>query len=311
MTARSGRPWAVAVLAGAAAWLAAACTAPEASAFAASEIADDVFLLSGPDGNVVAAKGPDGLLVINGGSAANAKALERALARATGQRRIAALVITDWRPEHTGLNASAGAQGAEIVAHFNANQWLAYGATDLATGEVYAPLPEAARPTRLVSDDGAEIALGEGRVELGYLLQAHTDADLYAYFPEANVLVTGDAVRSDGWSMVHWPAGGYLGGLEDAFDALLAAANDDTVIVPGSGPVMTKADLAAQADMYADMFMRMADLVLSSKSPLEAVAAKPTTGYHPEWADQDEFIDRAHRSYRTHIRRDPRLPAIP
>ncbi len=304
--------WRRAALASVAAWLTACGGPPGIDArYDVIQLADGVALVAGPDGNVVAARGADGLLVINGGRAANAEALMGALAAATGEREIATLVTTDWRPEHVGLNAIAGGRGAEIVAHFNAGQWLAYGATDLATGEVYEPLPEAARPTRLIGDEGGEVALGDGAVELGYLMQAHTDSDLYAYFPAANVLVTGDVVRSDGWSMVHWPSGGYMGGLEDALEVLVAVGDDDTVVVPGSGPVMTKADLAAQAETYTDMFMRVAELVLSSQSPAEAVEARPTGGYHPEWTDADEFVERAHRSYRTHLRRDPRLPAIP
>jgi glyoxylase-like metal-dependent hydrolase (beta-lactamase superfamily II) len=310
---RTRAPWRSAILAGVAAWLAASCSAPsgEPAAYTTTKLADGLFLLSGPDGNVVTQSGPDGLLVVNGGAAKHARALERALQDAAGRRKIAVLIDTDWKPEHVGLNAVAGGQGAKIVAHFNAKQWLAYGAKDLATGEGYPPLPEKARPTELVSDDGAEIAFAGGPVKLGYLLQAHTDADLYVYFPKANVLVTGAAVRSDGWSMVNWPAGAYLGGLDDALKTLGKVGDDKTIVVPGSGPVITKADLAAQGQMYADLFMKVAKLVLTSKSPVEAVAAHPTGEYHPEWTDADEFVDRAQRSYRTHIRRDPRLPAIP
>jgi hypothetical protein len=74
---------------------------------------------------------------------------------------------------------------------------------------------------------------------------------------------------------------------------------------------MTRADLEAQREMYLAMFDRISELVLSARSPVEAVAARPTEGYHPEWTDADAFVDRAHRSFRTHIRRDPRLGPIP
>jgi hypothetical protein len=74
---------------------------------------------------------------------------------------------------------------------------------------------------------------------------------------------------------------------------------------------MTAADLRAQAEMYAALFQTVAGLVLDSKSPAESVAAKPLAELHPEWANADAFVEAAHRSYRTHIRRDPRLPAVP
>jgi glyoxylase-like metal-dependent hydrolase (beta-lactamase superfamily II) len=302
-----------AALAGAVAWLVAACGpggAPD-TRFAATRLAENVLLVSGPDGNVVVAEGPDGLVVIDGGSKPNAEALLRVIERETGQRRVATLIITSWTPDRIGLNELLGARGTEIVAHLNAKPWLAYGGVDHVSGGSYAPLPESALPDRLVSDHGGSIPFGEGAVELGYLRQAHTDSDLYVRLSEANVLVTGAVVRSDGWSQIDWGAGAYLGTLADAFETLLEATDEDTIVAPGSGPVMTRADLAAQAEMYLEMFNRVSALVLDAKSPAEAVAAHPTGEFHPEWTDADIFVDRAHRSFRTHIRRDPRLGPIP
>jgi glyoxylase-like metal-dependent hydrolase (beta-lactamase superfamily II) len=302
-----------AALVGGLAYLLASCGQGGATdpRFNATRLTDDVLLVSGPDGNVVVAEGPSGLVVIDGGDKANADALLRVIARETGQSRVATLVDTDWHPDRTGLNEILGARGTEIIAHVNARPWLAYGGTDRAGGGSYEPAPNAALPDRLIPDEGGTIPFGEGAIELGYLLQAHTDADLYVRLPEANVLVTGAVVRSDGWSMIDWGAGAYLGALVDAHDALLAAADEHTIVVPGSGPVMTRADLEAQREMYLAMFDRISELVLSARSPVEAVAARPTEGYHPEWTDADAFVDRAHRSFRTHIRRDPRLGPIP
>ena len=148
-------------------------------------------------------------------------------------------------------------------------------------------------------------------MRIGFLQQAHCDSDLYVFFPGANVLVTGAAVRSDSWVMINWWAGGYIGGADDAMRRLLEIADADTVIVPASGPLMTYAGLEEHAAMTRTMFDRVSDLVLSAKSPLEAAQANPTGEFHPEWADADEFVMRAHRSFRWHLRRDPRLGPIP
>lgn len=305
------RTAAFAALAGAAAF-AAACSGPQDTAsFTATELAENVLLFSGPDGNVVVGVAPEGLVVIDGGSAEHAPSLLRAIKRETGTDRVATLIDTSWVPSRVGLNEILGEGDTQIVAHINAKQWLKYGSDDLVNGGRYEPLSDAGQPDVLVRDEGGSVPFGDGEIQLGFLLQANTDADLYAYFPEANVLVTGGAIRSDRWPLIDWGAGGYLGGLDDAGRTLLAVANDETIVVPGSGPVMTKADLAAQAEMYSALFMRVADLVLGAQSPAEAVAAHPLADFHPDWPDADAFVDRAHRSYRTHIRRDPRLPAIP
>ncbi len=292
----------------------AACSGPndpDMASYTTTELAENVLLVSGPDGNVVVGIQPDGLVVIDGGRAEHADTLLRVLERDAGTDNVATLIDTSWLPDRVGLNEILGYRGTEIVAHINAKQWLEYGADDRAGGGRYEAIPESGWPTRLIRDEGGEVAFGDGVIQLGFLLQANTDADLYAYFPEANVLVTGGAIRSDAWPLIDWGAGGYLGGLDDAGKTLLAVANDETIVVPGSGPVMTRADLQAQADMYSTLFMRVAELVLSAQSPAEAVAAQPLGDFHPDWPNADPFVDRAHRSYRTHIRRDPRLPAIP
>jgi glyoxylase-like metal-dependent hydrolase (beta-lactamase superfamily II) len=283
----------------------------DTASYETTQLARNVLLVSGPDGNIVVGVQPEGLVVIDGGSAEHAPSLLRAIRRETGTSTVTTLVDTSWLPDRIGLNVLLGEGDTEIVAHFNARQWLQHGADDRAGEGRYEPIPEAGWPDHTVMDEGGRVAFGEGAIELGFLLQANTDSDLYAYFPEANVLVTGGAIRSDRWPMIDWGAGGYLGGLDDAGRTLLAVANDDTIVVPGSGPVMTRAELAEQAEMYSTLFRRVAELVMSAQSPAEAVAARPTDGYHPDWPGADAFVDRAHRSYKTHIRRDPRLPAIP
>jgi glyoxylase-like metal-dependent hydrolase (beta-lactamase superfamily II) len=280
--------------------------------YATTRLADDLLVIAGPDGNTVVGVAPDGLVVIDGGRAENAEALLRTIKAEAGARPIKTLVNTGWSPDRTGLNALLGRGETEIVAHINARPWMAYGGIDLVNGGApIAPLPEAAWPDRLIRDEGGEIAFGDGAIRLGFLLQANADADLYAWFPEDDVLVTGGAIRSDSWPLIDWGAGGYLGGLDDAGRTLAAVVDDDTTVVPGSGPVMSADELRGQAEMYATLFHTIADLMLNAQSPAEAVAAKPLAALHPEWPNADQFVDRAHRSYRTHIRRDPRLPAIP
>jgi len=138
---------------------------------------------------------------------------------------------------------------------------------------------------------------GGSKIDYGYMLQAHTDGDIYIHFPEANVLVAGGAISSDNWPEIDWWTGGWMGGLVEAAETLLQVANDETRIVPANGPVMTKAGLAKQRDMYADLFVKFRTLLFSGLSPDEAVAKKPTGDYQPEWTNRDKFTRLAFESY--------------
>jgi glyoxylase-like metal-dependent hydrolase (beta-lactamase superfamily II) len=59
------------------------------------------------------------------------------------------------------------------------------------------------------------------------------------------VLAVGDAVQPGRLPTLDWFCGGWIGGMMNAQRALLDRADDQTKIVPASGPVMTKADLQA------------------------------------------------------------------
>ena len=290
--------------------MAGAAGAQDAAQFLAQALPGGLTVISGPDGNVVVGETADGLVVIDGGRPENAEALLAFIRAQAGDAPVTTLFNTDWHLDRTGLNDALGAE-ADIVAHFNAQPWMEFGAEDLAEGVAHAPRAPEALPDVLAPDAGMTLPFGEDQMDIGFLVQAHCDSDLYVYFPGANVLVTGGAIRSDGWTMIDYWAGGYLGGLDDAYRHLLKVVDVETVIVPASGPLMTKADLQAQAEMYSGLFMSVAQLVLGAKSPQEAVDAEPTAGLRPQWAGADEFTRRAHESFRTHLRRDPRLGPIP
>ena len=58
-------------------------------------------------------------------------------------------------------------------------------------------------------------------------------------------------------------------------DTFLKVANDQTKIVPGHGPLLTKADLKNYRALLVDSEGRVAKLVKAGKTIDEAVAAKP------------------------------------
>lgn len=293
-------------------WLAAAGAAgAQDAAFSAQALTGELTLVSGPDGNIVVGETAEGLVLIDGGRAENAEALLAFIRAEVSDAPVATLINTDWKLDNTGLNETLGAEGAQIVAHFNATPWLEFGNDHQADGIHYEPRPAAALPGMSVLDDGATLPFGEDGMRIGFLMQAHCDSDLYVYFPGANVLVTGPAVRSDGWVMIDWWSGGYIGGTDYALQDLLEVADADTVIVPASGPVMTRAELEEHSAMYREMFDRVSAQVLGAMSAREAADANPTGEYHPEWADADEFVMRAHESFQTHLRRDPRIGPVP
>jgi glyoxylase-like metal-dependent hydrolase (beta-lactamase superfamily II) len=272
-----------------------------ADTFSATSLADNLWLVTGPSGNTLIANDSDGLILIEGVPAEQGDEYLAFAKRTAGNDTIKALVNTHWHPESAGLNATARAQGIDVIAHFNTMQWL--GSTIRRRGDeiLHTPVPAAALPNRTFHDT-LSIPFRGATIELGYLLQVHTDGDVYAWFPAQKILYTGPAVRSDAWAAVDEATNGWIGGLMDGYDKLASFTAPDVRIVPASGPVLDKAAFDAQMTLYKDLMAEMVNLLRQARSAGEVVIANPAVGLKPEWGSPDKFLDEGFRSFYGHLR---------
>jgi cyclase len=264
-------------------------------------LAEGLRVVRGPNANVLCAATSEGVLLVDGGHADWAEALLGAVERAFPGSPVRALVNTHWHAEQTGANLRLGERGAEIIAHENTAQWLGTEIWVRWSDKTYPPLPPKARPTTTFYASTAG-QIGARRVEYGYMPDAHTDGDLYVFFPDENVLVAGGFVSSAGWPVIDWWTGGWTVGMLNGFDRLFEVANESTRIVPAVGPVMTFAELKAQLDMYTKVFGRIHDLLIKAYGTDEVLAAKPTAEYDAKYGDPTQFVTLALHSTWGHLR---------
>jgi cyclase len=266
------------------------------SRIATQRLADDLHVLTAGGVNVVALVGDGGALLVDGGSAAHAESVLRAVAALPGGGPVHTLFNTHWHREQTGSNERLGRAGARIIAHENTRLWLTAEITWPWDGSRFDPLPEIARPNDTFYDHG-ELEVGGRSVRYGYLRHAaHTDGDLFVHFVDSNVLAVGDAVTGEGWPFLDWWTGGWIGGVVGGLELLLAMTDDDTRIVPARGPVLTRADLQAQFAMYDTICERIFTLLYTGRSPDEAVAAGVAKEYEAKLGNSDAFVRQAFES---------------
>ena len=96
------------------------------------------------------------------------------------------------------------------------------------------------------------------------------------YFPDANVLCTGDTSNNlKKYQNIDFANGGDVRGMIRAQDAYLKAGNDATKIVVGHGPLASKDDVGEFRAMLVTAHDRIKKLFNEGKTEEEVIAAKP------------------------------------
>lgn len=253
-----------------------------------SALADGAVLYGGVGCNVVAVRTAEGAVLVDTGSAASAKPLLRAVSDNFG-RRVAAAFNTHWHHQNTGGNAAVIARGARVFAHENTRLWLSANFYDPAERRRYTPVAANARPTDTFHEGGVQ-TIGGVEVRYGYLPQAHTDGDIYVFFPQLDVLAVGDVVSVGTYPVLDYSTGGWVGGMADATQALLDVAGPDTRIVPGTGPVVGREHLVAQHRMLTTMRDRFIEMLKLGKSAREMLEERVTAEFDAAWGDPTRFV---------------------
>ena len=243
------------------------------------DLGNRTWMLEGAGGNVTVAVGDDGILMIDGQYAPMHDKLKAAITTLS-PLPVKFLVNTHYHGDHTGGNEPFAKDGVTVVAHKNVRERLAAGSTSGITGAVTPPRPEIALPAKTYDAAVGPALEIKGRTfELKHPANAHTDGDTFVYFADANVLSTGDILAIGRYANIDVLNGGNVNGMIAAVDGWLALTNDQTKIVPGHGPLATKAKLAEFGAMLATARDRMTALIKEGKNESDILAAKPFADY--------------------------------
>jgi glyoxylase-like metal-dependent hydrolase (beta-lactamase superfamily II) len=273
--------------------------AAAADAIQTTRVTDKLVVLSGAGGNVLALSTADGLVVVDSGAAASGAALISALASQPNGAHVHTLFNTHWHLEQIGSNEALGGAGAHIVAHEKTRQRLAYGYYLPKEDRYQKPVPKEAQPAETFYTTG-ETKIGGERIEYGYLLEAHTDGDIYVYFRDSNVLAVGDAVSPVRDPELDWFGGGWLGGRVDSLALLLKLGDARTRIVPSYGPSIGRADVQKEHDMMLKLFERYVELVRKGDSAEDILAAGVIADTGRAWQDAHKFAYDAYKGMWAH-----------
>jgi cyclase len=255
-----------------------------------TKIGGNFYTLEGSGGTIGVLAGPDGVLMVDAQFAPLSDKIVAAI-KQISDGRIRFLVNTHVHGDHTGGNENIGKLGATIMARENLRARLMKPAP-LANGQPGVPTAAVGLPV-VTYDAPVVFHLNGEDVQLIPVPVAHTDGDTMVYFPNTNVIMTGDFYRSTGYPNIDRANGGTMNGMLAGFDAIIRLARPDTKIIPGHGAIVDKTAVAAHKAMMEGVRDKVAPLVRQGKTQEEVVAAKLTaefdskvTGATPMTADR-------------------------
>jgi glyoxylase-like metal-dependent hydrolase (beta-lactamase superfamily II) len=262
-------------------------------------LTDRLSLVTSGGTNVLAFASPDGLVLVDSGAPDRSDALMTSLRALAPDVRARTLFNTHWHAENTGANQIFRQNGAAIVAHENTRLWMATP-TWLPDEDRYRPpRTKEAQPDKTFYADGAMTA-GNERIEYGYLIEAHTSGDIYVFFRDSNVLAVGDVASPARDPELDYLTGAWIGGRVDAMDRLLKLADANTRIVPGFGPVMTRAELQIERDVMKTIYDRTVDRVREGDYVEDMLKAGVMNGLARTWKDPKKFLHDLHKGLWAH-----------
>jgi glyoxylase-like metal-dependent hydrolase (beta-lactamase superfamily II) len=162
------------------------------------------------------------------------------------------VVNTHHHGDHSGGNAKLQALGAQVVTSWQARQQMVDG--------------KQPGLSNITIDQKGSLYLGGKRVDLFYFGRGHTNGDIVALFPAQRVLAAGDlfTIGDATPELVDYPGGGSAKEWPQTIAGVLTLDFDQ--VVPGHGPVGTKADMRKFHDTSTRLKNRVHDMIVGKKS---------------------------------------------
>ena len=260
-------------------------------------ISDNIHVLFGLGGNILVSTGVDGVLLVDDQMPELKYKILRSL-RKIGGKSVDYIVNTHWHFDHAEGNLVFGPDGAKIVAHENSRKMMLNPKPINLSFIVYPqqPYPLNAVP-QITYQDSMKLHLNGDQIELYHFGHAHTTGDTAVYLRNSNVLHMGDVFNMTGPPFIDAGNGGSIDGIIRFCEEILKVVNDETVVVPGHGPISTTEDIQTYIDMLIVVRDRIQAQILEGKSLQEIIESDPTKEWRDKFGDGPFIVGVIDRAY--------------
>ena len=247
----------------------------------ADKLSDNLYMLTGAGGNIGLSVGDDAVFMVDDQFAPLTPKIEAAIAKIT-PKPVKFVLNTHWHFDHTGGNESFGKAGALIVAHENVRKRMSVEGFIEFLGMKFKAEPRQALPIVTFTRD-VTFHLNGDEVYVLHVANAHTDGDAIVHFRKNDVVHMGDTFFNKLYPFIDTSSGGTDEGVIAAAERVLQSSGERTRIIPGHGPLASRADLQAYRDMLVKVSTRIGEQVRAGRSLPEVVESKPTAEFDAVW----------------------------
>jgi cyclase len=250
--------------------------------FKTIQVTDNIWMLRGKGGNIAVLTGEHGLLMVDDDYKVMSDALKKQIQHYGGLDKLTYIINTHWHGDHTEGNLSLG-NHALIVAHDSVRTRLLTTREIKLFKMVSQPYPEVALPN-MTYTKAMKLFMNGEEVRIVHYPEGHTDGDSIVFFKHANVVHMGDHHFSGFFPFVDIEHGGNVLKMAANVKTVLAKINDKTKVIPGHGPLSTKADLQDFYDMLLGTSAEVQKMIDQGLN-LEQIKLKGLSKRWKSWTD--------------------------
>ena len=268
----------------------------ESAEITTEKVGEHLYVLFGIGGNIAVSVGPQGVLIVDDQFPELMPRIKTAIEE-LGGGGVDFAINTHWHFDHAAGNVTLGAEGTWLVSQLKSREMMLDNhVIDLvALAYEQEASPPEALPV-ITFDEQMQFFFNDERIDLMHFGPAHTTGDTAVIFRTHNAVHMGDVYNNSGYPFIDAGNGGSLDGIIDFCTAVLAELDEDTVVIPGHGPVATYADMQAYVTMLETIRARIVALINRGASLSDVIAAKPTAEWDEAKGNPERLLDRAYRS---------------
>jgi cyclase len=283
----------------------------------------NIYMIAGAGGNIGVQVGPDGVIVVNAGSADKTESVLSAI-KSLSDQPIRYIIDTSADPDQVGGNEALSKAGRTLLPLTDTvGAELAVTMTEGGVAPILAqenvllrmsaptgkksPFPADAWPSETFFGSHKYTHINGEAIEVLHQPAAHTDGDSFVFFRSSDVILAGNIIDTTHFPVIDLEKGGTIQGELDALNRLVDLTVPSvpfvwraggTYVIPGRGRICEQSDVVEYRDMVTIVRDIIQDMIKRGMTLDQVKEANPTKAY-PQYGDTEAanaFVESVYES---------------